>query len=392
MCLSLLLASPLSSRPALAAPVSQLAAPVTQEDARATGAALQAAAQAGDVEVINGLFDWDALLGLALADLDETALAAPLAEFRRGFLNGIRDNGGLGGQIVTTVAQGGSYTLLRVHGEKSQPRLLFRVVSSSGGLNYHDLLLARDEAGEVRIVDVYLALAGERMSHTLRRAFLPLIPREDESLIKNQPAADRVFLEHFDDYRAFARHLVEQEGAKALAAYEKLPPELQQNKAVLIGRVIASQSVSDEQYLAAIDAFRRQFPKDAAVDLISIDAFVLKQQFEPALESVDRIEKIYGPDAFFNVLRAGIRYQAGDLEAAEKFAKKAIIEEPTLVDPYWHLTTISLDRKDYDETVRLLTVLQEQLHVELADLASIPIYAEFVKSPQYAKWAETRGR
>jgi hypothetical protein len=95
-------------------------------------------------------------------------------------------------------------------------------------------------------------------------------------------------------------------------------------------------------------------------------------------------------DPYLNVLRAGIHYQAGDLAAAEVAARKALAEEPTLEDAYWQVATVSLDTKSYETTVEMLDLLQQRFGVELEDLTKVPEYADFVKSPEYRKWAQTR--
>lgn len=38
----------------------------------------------------------------------------------------------------------------------------------------------------------------------------------------------------------------------------------------------------------------------------------------------------------------------------------------------------------------LLTILEKQFGLEWKDLREVPVFADFVKSPQYAKWAETQ--
>jgi hypothetical protein len=42
--------------------------------------------------------------------------------------------------------------------------------------------------------------------------------------------------------------------------------------------------------------------------------------------------------------------------------------------------------KNFDESLRLLTVMETKSFLKDPDLTSLPIYAEFVKSPQYQTW------
>lgn len=339
----------------------------------------------GDVRRAGGLLDWDGILGRATEGFPAgSQLDAARAEFAREFGDKVRQSGGLAAQVAAVIKQGGDYRLLAVESIGGPPRARFRLLLPDGaGFNYHLLAFHRDASGEVRIRDVYDALTGEFLSQTLRRAFLPFLAKAG---VSGLGSADVLALKHADDLSRLAELGRQQQFAESLELLRGLPAELQSEKHLLLLRVQAAQWVGETEFNAAVAEFDRQFPDDASAHLLSLDGLVLKENYDRALSSVDRIDRLMGGDPYLHVVRAGIHYQAGRPAEAEDAARRAIAAEPTLEDAYWQITTISLDARDFDTTREMLTLLRDRLKVELQDLTQVPEYAEFVKSPQYRQW------
>lgn len=339
----------------------------------------------GDVRRSGGLLDWDGILGKATDGFPRgPELDAARAEFAREFGEKVRQSGGLASQVAAVIKQGGDYRLLGMDSIGGQPRARFRLLlPDSAGFNYHLLTFHREESGDVRIRDVYDALTGEVLSQTLRRAFLPFLAKAG---VSGLGPTDVLALKHADDLSRLAELVRQQQFAESLELQRGLPPELQSRKHLLLIRVQAAQWVSEADYEAAIGEFSRHFPDDASADLLSLDGLVLKESYDRALSSVDRIDRLIGGDPYLHVVRAGIHYQAERPQEAEDAARRAIAGDPTLEDAYWQITTISLDARDFDTTRETLTLLRDRLKVELQDLTQVPEYAEFVKSPQYRQW------
>jgi len=176
------------------------------------------------------------------------------------------------------------------------------------------------------------------------------------------------------------------DGKGAAELYNRLPENVRKEKSVMLANVMASSQIDDTTYGRALDEFRAAFPRDAGVDLMSIDAYILKERYDDALGAIDRLDASVGGDPYLDVLRANVHIKAGSLARAQEAASRAAQQEPTLVPAYWSLISIALARKDYAETVRLLTRLRDGMGVQLADLSTIPEYAGFVDSLEYRKW------
>ena len=85
------------------------------------------------------------------------------------------------------------------------------------------------------------------------------------------------------------------------------------------------------------------------------------------MASIDRLDQSLGGDAYLDVLRTTMYIEKGDLDAAHRSALRATTREPSLPDGQWALVNVSLAKKDFAETVRVLTHIRDELHIEIAD-------------------------
>ena len=75
---------------------------------------------------------------------------------------------------------------------------------------------------------------------------------------------------------------------------------------------------------------------------------------------------------------------------ASKSIKAAIAAEPELAAAYRTGLSLWLTTHNFDDVVMCLDVLEEKFDMEWNDLRDGPEFADFVESPQYAKWMENR--
>ena len=135
-----------------------------------------------------------------------------------------------------------------------------------------------------------------------------------------------------------------------------------------------------------LEEFRQAHPKDPCLDLLLVDYYVLKKDFVRARESTDRLDKALGGDPYLDVLRDNLNVAAGDPKAARDLANRAINEEPGLVPAYLSLLDVSVQEKNFAESLDLLKMLDHKHKIKFGDLTTVPEYAGFVKSPQYQDW------
>ncbi len=358
----------------------------TPEEARQFAERMIDVLKRGDSEGMNALIDWDALLERTTAGID----VAP--EVRDGFIKGVKEARNAPGSLVTeligAVRRGGEISLLRVHLVDKSPRALLRMAfPENGGVNYYDMVLTRRPDGEVRAVDLFVYISGELFSQTLRKGYIQLAAYENRNFLDKLTGREQTFVQNLPKMKRMTDAIAAGQYDQALATFDELPEDLKHEKLFLLIRIRAAQAKDDMTlYAATIEDLRKHYPDDPSINFLSIDGYVLKKEFDKALASIDRLDANLGGDPYLNVLRAGILLQQGKNEEARNVALKAIAEEPSLLDAYWTLVTISLKEEKYDETLRLLTQLEKDFQLQMRDMSQIPEYAGFVKSPQYQEW------
>jgi hypothetical protein len=374
-------------------PVQTSAKPITAEEAKTWAVALQRAVRRQDVDAFNTLVDWDAFV--------EKATALPgnspqLKEFRTEFSRGLKSattspTSGFGRAIMSAIQGSGDYRAFRIHSAGGQTRVLFRLISSTGALNYHDWVLGRSKSGAVVGVECYIFLVGEMYSQNLRRSFLPLAHKSGGASIDNLSGPEKDFVEHFGQFALMGQYTRERNWRQALNIYKELPASVQESKPAMTMRLLATQSISDAEYLATIDDFRKHYPNDPMIDLISVDAYILRKSFDKALEAIERVDKAIGGDPYLNVLRGNVLLRENKLKEAREMVQNALVTDPNLLRAYYALIDISLAAHNYADTVKWLKKA-ESLGVTFGDLTAVKAFEGFAKSREYKEWLQSHGR
>jgi tetratricopeptide (TPR) repeat protein len=348
------------------------------ETAKAFAQRIAGAIQRGEGAMLDGAIDMDALLERSYRGLEASDTS------KREFALGVKKSFGFGALISKEIEQSGSYELLRVRAVKGKQRALFRLISPSG-VNYHDMELepTRDGKGQ-RVVDIFIFLSGEWLSETMRRAFLPVVAHEK----RGAGGAQNAFMDNLPKITELSTAVRNHDHARVLAIYKTLPPEVQKDRNVMLMYYQAASKAGDAEYAKALSAIQKAFPNDPALDLLLFDDYFLKKNYDGALAAVARVRRALGGDAYLDFLEGNIHYSKGDHEGAKVRLNRAIASEPDLVDPYWTLITISLEQRQWDETARLLDLVEQNAGVELQDVGTVAEYAEFAKSKAYQAWKQ----
>jgi tetratricopeptide (TPR) repeat protein len=344
---------------------------------------LESSLNACDTELFDSSISWSALLSRGTADLDVSE------EVRTEFARGIARGFVLGEEICKTVQDSGSYVLLSVRQVDREHRALFRIVGENG-LNYHDLLLSESDDGRVEIHDMFIYSLGEWVSQTARRGFLPLAAQLKKGSLDRVEPGENLYLDNIPNILKMQSYYQSEEFDDALAVFYAMPDELKQNRNILMVRFAVAAQVGGVEYDAAMLDLKNTFPGDPSLDLVLIDHYFNRREYDQALRIVDRIDRNVGGDPYLDFMRANVLFAGGRTTEARKAARRAIEHEPELQDPYWTLVTISLDEKEFVETARLLDQIEGQLGIIIGDLSMVPEYAEFMKSDAYTAWEADR--
>ena len=268
--------------------------------------------------------------------------------------------------------------------------MLFRLKhSQDGSLNYHMLYLLRKPDGHLVASDIYVMTAAERLSESLHRSWMQTASKV---VLKNGKKSAKVSA--IDAELKASEKILELVKAgkneETLAEYRKSPESVRKDKNILLIRLNAARSVSDEEYIQAADDFQKFHPNDPAVDFLLINGHISRKNFDKAMACVDRTIERLGEDSSLLGIRAIVFTHMEKFPEAVQSIKAAIAAEPDLSDPYLAALDIVVAAKDHDETFDVLTNLQQKFGFQLKDLREVPVFAEFVKTPQYKKWADSQ--
>ncbi len=362
------------------------AAPSRDEDAfRDFAHAVEAGINEGHAEALT--VDVIALFRRVTADIPTSD------EFKAGFVRGMKKAGGdksvsqkFGEQLVSSVREGGSLKLLRLHSVNGETHALYRLVSGKQALNYIDLHLERSAPGPVRVSDLYLYLLGETFGDSLRRLYLLGAASAQATYLDRLMGKEQTLVKFAGAFKEVQQLQQEGKHAEVVAAVAKLPPEVRKEKYFLLIRVSEAQALGDEaQYRRAIEAYEAALPDDPSLDLISVDGEFLRKQYDRALNRIDRLDRRVH-DPYLEFLRGSILFAKGDERGAGQHYRAAVQAEPTLSQPYFGILTLALKQKDFKLTAETLTALQKNTPVVLKNLETVPAYAEFVRSKEYRSW------
>ena len=330
-------------------------------------------------------FDLDAFLDRAFPEQKD--LGDQWNEFKRGFQDSYLQTFGKQLRLIA------SCKYLSTRQVAGKTRVLLRMLMRNGAVNYHELILIRGQDGQPRIADVFLYVTGETMSDTARRAALPALIDSQKSLLQRIFTTQSDLITHYQHWRELMLLSGQGRYQQVLNAYADLPASLQKEKFILVQQIRASQMLGrprEQLYLQALELWQRTYPDDPSIDLISIDACLLRKHYDEALGHVDRLDRAVGGDPYLDVQRAFILEMKGDDVKAEAAAKRAIEREPTLLRAYDALLASLVHQHRFAEAVALLTKIEKMIGVSRRQLAAIvengPLNKDLVRSDEYHQW------
>jgi tetratricopeptide (TPR) repeat protein len=146
-----------------------------------------------------------------------------------------------------------------------------------------------------------------------------------------------------------------------------------------------------------MERFRKDHPNDPAGNLVSIDYYLLKKDYDESVKMIDRLDESLGGDPYLALMKAGVLADAGRFKEARAAADQAIKDAPKLPQAYWMRATVSTKAKDHKDTLACLKTLVEKVEPNLAagDLPADERFVEFVKTPQFdefKKWLAERAK
>ena len=290
--------------------------------------------------------------------------------------------------------------------------LLFRDMDGRGGafeVVYHTYIAyiaGRQPDGSIRLVDVELFQHGELLSHTLRRR--TLVELAKKRLLSGQLSGqDQQLLSAHEGLWLFDSRCNYGKFSLIKEAYEKLPAEVQNDRAVL--RAYASSGDrSATDVLVPIERWRRVYPGDPTPDLMMVDFYWqlyrgpryvgggtdrgtyfgagMGSREEEALEAaVERANAWFADPAM--EMRLANYYGPQRPEKARPLLQKALKRFPTELGAFDSMLKVDLASSNFEGVAETLRQNEIALQTNLTVMVNAsPDYAAFRKSFPWKKW------
>jgi tetratricopeptide (TPR) repeat protein len=367
--------------------------PLTEDDCKEFGEKLEKAVADGDSATVNKLLRINDLFERSISDLGLSA------KDKKAVLAGAANAAGqFGAQFMKVVQEGGSYSVVRARTVNGRPRVLLRLVHGAGAVNYHEFTLVRYPDQQIATEDIYIYAAGEPITQTFRRLMLGFMAELNKGAVARLGGEEQVLTKHMGDISKMGTLARNGQNKEALAIFRKLPAELQKNKVFQIIAIQAAGGTGDDNdYLTELERFHKDHPNDPAGDLVSIDYYLLKKNYDEMFKTIDRLDKALGGDPYLEVIKAGGLAEAGRFKEARASADKVIKDAPKSPHGYWMRTTVATKEKDHTDTLKCLKALVENVEptLEADALRADERFTDFVKTPQFdefKKWLAERAK
>ena len=353
---------------------------ITLAEARTVAKKLQAAVEANDTEMVFRLIDLDNLIRHGMPNhlngtqQEKQIVAGIRSNFDKGYIRNLN---------------AGDYQFLSVSETPDGAQAMMRLIAANGGLNYHRLVLGRNTQNKPCVVDLFVYLSGEPLSHTFGRLITQSMPSTNSPNAKARQAAKQ-----FQDMSMAVRS---GNPAQALAIYDSMQPKWQQQKTIMQTRIMAASQVAvsnarkglpmGDGYRKAVQDFQHAFPNAENLALTLIDFHHLNKDFKQARAAVDQLDKQVGGDPFLNLLRGNLAFAQGKKQAAKDFYIQLIKDMPKNVTPYTSLIGLAMADKDFKEVTRLLISAEENTDIRFEpDFNGANDFKDYIASPENEKW------
>jgi len=310
---------------------------VTKAEAQATAQKLSDIVSAGDVNALAAFFDLPAMIGI----ITEKSRAAKNPELMEEFSERFSMNAFA--QNLVTGSRTGSFQLLRNYEKESKQHLLFRMLTGKG-INYLDFHLTR-VGSEIKGSDVKNFIAGEEMTTILAEMIDALVPED----------VDPLNLMNTTDTMIVMKQMMDRGEVKAVKEmYERLPPELQQSKAMLLGYMEACKRISVKDYKVALERFSQAYPNSPNAYLLMIDISTLEKDYDKTLCSIDKIDEIVGGDPVLDYYRGNVYFLLQKKEESRTSFEKVYAYDPDITMNIQALIATYVKEKELDKAKKII--------------------------------------
>ena len=341
-----------------------------------------------DAAALRATLDVEGLALRSVASFSDNE--AMQAEFVRGFAAGADRL--VQSWIGDVEAAEGQARFLKVHSFDGMRGPLVRYDLGEQGYNYVLLIVAARDNAAPRVVDLFVASNGQRLSETLG-AVTQLIAAPSESLIGKVFGVTTVDQELAAMFRTIGQLRLRGRIDEAYSMLVQLPDEIRNHRVMLNISLALSGQLGEDVYREELARLARYHGDDPTAAFALIDYYIYNGEYDSGMKALLGMERAFGEDGAIAELKAGIAMLDGDLARARGYAQTGIDLEPSNESPRWTLLTVLMTAGQYAEGVRVIEGLERDFDYEFeaANFAEQELFAGFVDSPEYEAWMAKRG-
>jgi hypothetical protein len=272
--------------------------------------------------------------------------------------------------------------------QDGEPGILLRLITANGGLEYQTVVPKCGADGKLRIVDAFSFSMGEKLSAPLKYILIAQLQDKDKSLA-GQLFTNSAVARYAPQWARMVKLNMEGKFKDALAVYTNLPAAVRQDKMFLREKIQAAAAVDENECLAAAELWQKLYPDDSSQDLMPVNLYLARRQYNKVLNCFDKLERTIGDDAYMDLVRAGIFMEKNDLTRARKYATQAFSSEPALTEAGIIAFNVLSYEQRFDECVVILDKIRLQENCSKRTLMrrlKLPKENAFLDSRAYQNW------
>ncbi|MFY8274749.1 tetratricopeptide repeat protein [Pseudoalteromonas sp. SSDWG2] len=279
--------------------------------------------------------------------------------------------------------------IIETDGERTP---VIRLDMEGGGHDFMHLFVHQTDDGQLQVYDVFVASTGKRITDKVSEN-MSFILGNNSNVLQRLLGIKKLDESIVNAYTSMIAHVKAGEGQAAWHIYQQLPENVRLSRGMLDISMGVAQLVSEEAYYQQLELLATHFGDDPSTEFMLIDYYFGRNEFEKTLNNINNLQQRYGEEAALYNLKANVYFAAGQLEQAEKMAKRSQALEPFFMEAYWTEFAILNQLSKYEAMIGVLNNMVEMWDFSFTaqDFEAEPSFAEFVQSQQFKSWIKTQG-
>lgn len=259
--------------------------------------------------------------------------------------------------ILKSLDNNGTFQLVKQYEKEGRQRLLYRSFGADG-LNYLDIELTKLK-NRIGIADIFIYLTGENLSKSMAEMFEKMMQHSNDKIAENT----------INGFQTVKKLLALGNFEAAKKEFDRLPYSIRNTR---LGEVTQLQIVSrldEKEYLAVLDRIEKKYAGEPNIQLMLIDIYILKKDYDKVLAAVDKLDQMINKDPLLDYYR-GITYNMKtDDSNAILYYEKAVQSMPDFAEPraelvahYGDLGNVEKAKEHYYQYKKLKTAKQSMIN------------------------------